>query len=366
MLFLKELHSENFKNLQSFDIKFDSKYVCFAGNNGAGKTNLLDAIHYLAMGKSYFNSIDQQNINYEKDFFNISCSIEKHGEAHALFCAFVKGMKKKIKKDGVDYEKLSDHIGQFPVVMVTPYDNSLITGGSEERRRFLDMIISQFDSEYLNALISYNRLLLQRNAQLKHMFEHENRNAALLDVYNAQLLKPVQLIFTKRQKFIDEFCELTLKYYAQISNQSEQISLKYKSQLIDASLHDLWKESFQKDYFTQRTNVGVHKDDLELEIHGYPAKRFASQGQQKSFLLSMKLAQFSIIKSSTSIEPLFLLDDIFDRLDRDRTTRLMDIITTNGFGQIFITDTNADRVKEVFGKLGTEIQIFLVEDGKVN
>lgn len=366
MLFIKELYTENFKNLKSAKIKFDSKYVCFAGNNGAGKTNLLDAIHYLAMGKSYFNSIDLQNINYHKDYFNIKCRIEKQGEDFDLFCAYVKGLKKKIKKNEVEYERLSEHVGQFPVVIVTPYDNSLITGGSEERRRFLDMIISQYDSEYLESLFTYNRILQQRNAQLKTMFETGQQNASLLGIYNIQLCEPGEQIYRKRKEFVKVFCDLTLKYYGQISNQKEEISLNYKSQLDDNSLEKQLCESFQKDFYTQRTNVGVHKDDLPLFIHHVPAKRFASQGQQKSYLLSMKIAQFNILKESTQIEPLFLLDDIFDRLDQERTTRLLDIITANGFGQIFLTDTNADRVKKVFGKLGKEIQVLNISDGEIN
>ena len=366
MLFLKELHSTNFKNLDSLDLHFDSKYVCFAGNNGAGKTNLLDAIHYLAMGKSYFNSIDAQNIRYEESFFNLQCKLERKQEEFDLFCAFVQGMKKKLRNNGKEYEKLADHVGEFPVVIVTPYDNSLISGGSEERRRFLDMIISQMDKTYLDNLLKYNRLLLQRNAQLKKMSEQHLHDRKLLGVYDQMLHEKGQFIYERRLEFVSKFSVLTLDYYSKISDSKEQIYLSYQSQLSEKKLLELFEDNFQKDLHTQRTNVGIHKDDLELNIHGYAAKRFASQGQQKSYLLSMKLAQFKLMKDNKGLAPLFLLDDIFDRLDRHRITRLMDLITENGFGQIFITDTNAERVSEVFKKLGKEISIFRVEDGMVS
>jgi DNA replication and repair protein RecF len=366
MISLETLNIENFKNLVSVELTFTHRFICFTGNNGAGKTNLLDALHYLAMGKSYFNTIDSQNINYRKDYFNLRCTANKENQSFEIFCAFVKGMKKKLKCNDKEYDKLSDHIGLFPVVMITPYDNSLITAGSEERRRFMDMIISQYDKEYLQSLQNYNRILQQRNAQLKHMFSHEMNDSSLLDIYNRQMAEPAQFIHRKRMEFMDTFQDQTAANYSKISDDKEQIAIHYKSQLDENDFMESLLNNFQKDYFTQRSNVGIHKDDLLIEIHKHPAKKFASQGQQKSILLAMKLAQFSIIKQIKGFAPLFLLDDIFDRLDRGRITRLMDILTRNGFGQVFITDTNAQRVNDIFEHLNTPIQLLQIADGSIS
>ena len=294
MIFLKKLNIANFKNLKSVELSFKNKYICFAGNNGVGKTNLLDSIYYLSIGKSYFNSIDKQNILHEENYFNLKGNYSRKDENVEIFCAFTN--RKKITINGNNLEKLSDIVGEIPIVIVTPYDNTLITGGSEERRRFLDMIISQLDKNYLTKLVEYNRTLKQRNAQLKILFENRSKDTSLIEVYDTKLIETGNFIFEKRKSFLENFTAKFYKYYSNISEDKENVQIAYASQLKDNDFEEILKSGFEKDFITQRSNYGIHKDDLELSIFDYPAKKFASQGQQKSFLLALKLAQFDISK----------------------------------------------------------------------
>jgi len=365
MLQLNRLHIVKFKNIIESDLSFQSKYVAFCGNNGAGKTSILDAIYYLSIGKSYFNSVDQMNINHASDYFNLHGYFGKQGDEMDVFCSFMKGARKKIKKNGLDYQKLSDHLGEIPVVMIAPNDNMLIVGGSEERRRFMDVLLSQLDRDYMNALINYNQVLLQRNAQLVKMGEQRSKDRSLLSVYDKQLTIYGQIVHEKRVAFIDPFKEVFVKFYKMISNAAEEVKVVYDSQMNNQELLVLFDEYFEKDLAIQRTMAGIHKDDLYIELDGKSARKFASLGQQKTILLSLKLAQFGFMTQMKGFEPLLLLDDVFDRLDRNRVTNLIDVIIKNGFGQIFITDTNAGRVKEIFAGLENPVEIFMVEKGFV-
>lgn len=365
MLQLKELHIVNFKNLKQLNLNFETKFTCFVGNNGVGKTNLIDSIYYLSIGKSYFNSIDQQLIRHDETYFNLKGKYLINDETHEIFCAYVNGAKKKIKRNGNDYEKLSDHIGLIPVVIVTPYDNELIMGGSEERRKFVDIILSQLDVKYLKALMLYNKTLKQRNAQLKYMFESEMTDATLIDIYDVQLSKNAKYIYEKRDLFVKDFMPVFEKFYAQLSNSHEDVSVQYNSQLADINYYELLKQNFKKDLIANRTTIGPHKDDLDIGISGYPARKYASQGQQKSILLALKLAQYLKLKQSKSLSPILLLDDVFDRLDRNRTSNLMEIISNADFGQVFITDTNRSRVEEIFKSDQSELRFFPIINGGI-
>ena len=296
MLYLKELQVGQFKNIREERLVFGQQYICFTGNNGVGKTNMLDAIHYLSIGKSYFNPIDHQNILDGENYFNLRGFFSKNEEPYDVFVGFVSGKRKKLKKNGVDYERLSEHVGNFPVVMITPYDNSLITGGSEERRRFVDAIISQIDKTYLHNLIDYNKAIKQRNAQLKWMFEQNLSDHSLLQAFDKVLVESGNYIHEKRKSFAVEFSGLFDEYYTQISEGRETVSLNYKSKLETQDMKGALAQNLKKDLVTHRTNAGIHKDEIELKIFDFPAKRFASQGQQKSFLLSMKLAQFNLFR----------------------------------------------------------------------
>lgn len=364
-MFLPSLNIENFKNLISVNLDFTSKYVCFTGDNGAGKTNLLDAIHYISIGKSYFNSIDSLNVNHDANYFNIKGKFKKNNDLDEIFCAYMHNKKKAIKKNNIPYERLSDHVGEYPVVIITPFDNELIMGGSETRRRFLDIIISQLNKKYLENLLSYARTLKQRNAQLKIMSQKNISDRNLLSVYDSLLDQSAIEIYNLRKSFLNSFGDIFSRFYSLISREKESVTLTYKSQLLEKPLKELLDQNFQRDLLLQRTINGIHRDDIEFSINGYPAKRFASQGQQKSYLLALKFSQYEIIKANKGFCPIMLLDDFFDRLDETRSKSLIDIITNEDFGQVFITDTKPSRVMNIFNGNKSQMLMLKVDNGKV-
>lgn len=364
-MWLKNLTLLNFKNYTSADIGFDKSVNAFVGNNGAGKTNLLDAIHYLCLCKSYFNPIDSQQIKVNEDFFLVQGDFDRNDKNDKISCGLKRNQKKSFKRNKKEYDKLADHVGLFPVVMISPYDVNLIMDGSEERRRFVDNVISQTDAKYLDELIVYNKHLLNRNALLKQVAATRKLDVALLQILDEQLISSGLIIFEKRKQFLVDFIPFFNQHYRFITSQAEEVSLTYQSQLNNQRFEDLLAQSIEKDRLLERTTTGIHKDELLFEIAGMPMKKFGSQGQQKSFLIALKLAQYSYLQKFKGFKPLLLLDDIFDKLDNHRVHKLMEMVSHHDFGQIFITDTNKDRVVEVFREINVPINLFEVKEGSV-
>lgn len=364
-MWLKNLTLLNFKNYNAADLSFSKTVNAFVGNNGAGKTNLLDAIHYLCLCKSYFNPIDSQQIKTGEELFLVQGDFDRDDKKEKISCGLKRNHKKSFKRNKKEYDKLADHIGLFPVVMISPYDINLIMDGSEERRKFIDNVISQTDSRYLDELIIYNKHLLNRNALLKQVAVTRTLDVALLQILDEQLIHSGNVIFEKRKQFLLDFIPLFDQHYRFLTNEAEQVSLTYQSQLNEQSFENLLKQSIEKDRILERTTTGIHKDELQFEIAGMPMKKFGSQGQQKSFLIALKLAQYSYLQKFKNFKPLLLLDDIFDKLDNHRVHKLMEMVSHRDFGQIFITDANKSRVEAVFKEIAVEIELFEVNDGGV-
>jgi DNA replication and repair protein RecF len=325
----------------------DSKINCFVGKNGIGKTNILDAIYHLANGKSYFNPLALQNIKHGEDFFVVDGEFEKKGRTEQILCSLKKGQKKILKRNGKVYEKFSDHIGFVPLVIISPADSDLIIEGSETRRKFIDTVISQLDSSYLQQLIQYQKIISQRNALLKffalnHVFENDT-----LSIYNEQLNTLGEFIFEKRKKFLIDFIPIFNNYHREITNSAETVQLVYQSNLFEKDTFTLLEENISKDRALHYTSVGVHKDDLSFEIDNYPIKKFGSQGQQKSFLIALKLAQFDFVKKQSGEKPILLFDDIFDKLDEFRVSKIIEMVNKEEFGQLFISDTHSERTENI-------------------
>ncbi len=362
-MYLKQLSIINFKNYVEFEAQFSEKINCFVGNNGMGKTNLLDAIHYLSFCKSFFNSVDSQNIKHNEGFFVVQGSFEKSGEVSEVYCGLKRNQKKIFKKNKKEYERLSEHIGQFPLVMISPSDADLINGSSDVRRRFLDGIISQYDKVYLDKLISYNQVLKQRNALLKHFFESRSFDSETLEIWDDQLINYGRSILEIRQEFLKQFIPLFNKHYQFISESKEEVALHYENSLGEKDFKTAIITSIARDRAVHYTTVGPHKDDLEFTLDGFSLKKFASQGQQKSYLLALKLAQFEFIKEQKNTKPLLLLDDVYDKLDEERFTKLLEMVSSNSFGQVFITDTHPERIEHLLNKKQIENKIFIVGEG---
>ena len=365
-MFLEKLFLNNFKNYSEAEINFTDKINCFVGNNAVGKTNLLDALYYISFCKSYFNSVDSQNIRHDENYFMVQGIYRKNGgSSDNIQCIVKRNHKKQFKLNKKEYDRLADHIGQFPLVIISPADSNLIYSGSEERRKFLDGIISQFDSSYLNNLLNYNKALNQRNNLLKQFAENNYFDQSSIEIWDEQLIILGQRIFEKRNEFIIDFIPYFQHYYKFITNNSEDITIDYESHLKSHDFKVLLKESIKKDTMLRFTTVGVHKDDLSFRIKGYPIKKFGSQGQQKSFIVGVKLAQFDYIKNIKGFKPVLLLDDIFDKLDINRIRQLMKLVSDNNFGQIFITDTSGERIKKIFNEITAKYSIFEISNGCV-
>lgn len=357
-MFLKHLSLLNFKNHEELQFNFSPAVNCFVGNNGAGKTNILDAIYYLSFCKSYFNPIDSQNIKHEAPFFVIQGTYQIGNSQEDVYCGLKRNQKKVFKRNQKEYERLADHIGLIPLVIISPYDSNLITEGSEDRRKFIDSVISQYNKVYLDQLISYNKILQQRNVLLKQFAEQRYFDTDTIEIFNMQLIALGNYIYTQRKEFIARFTPLFQKYYLWISGSKETVRLDYTSQLHDMPYEQGLTESIAKDRAIQYTSFGIHKDDIDFLIHDNPVKKFGSQGQQKSFLIALKLAQFEILKETFSDTPILLLDDIYDKLDESRILKLMELVTTKLFSQLFITDTHKDRIQRLFQQINTVPSIF--------
>ena len=357
-MFLKNLSLVNYKNFDSKSLDFDPTINCLVGKNGIGKTNILDAIYHLCFGKSYFNPVATQNIRHGSDFFMINGHFEKNDRQEKIVCSYKKGMKKVIKRNDKAYDKFSEHIGFLPLVIISPADRDLIVEGSDTRRKFIDGVISQSDKEYLQTLIKYNKILAQRNSLLKYFAANRTFDDKALTVYNEQLSTFGTAIFKKREQFLENFIPIFQEQYATISKKEEGVLLAYQSKLSENNLETLLKNALEKDRALQYTSVGVHKDDLDFTINGYPIKKFGSQGQQKSFLIALKLAQFHFIKEQAKTTPILLLDDIFDKLDENRVAQIVSLVDNDEFGQLFISDTHADRTEKVVSNINQSYKIF--------
>jgi DNA replication and repair protein RecF len=365
-MYLQHLSVINFKNYAEAELDFSKGVNAFTGDNGAGKTNLLDAIHYLSLCKSYFNPVDSQQIKQGTDFFIINGNFSKNDSQESIACGVKRNQKKQFKRNKKDYQRLADHIGLFPLVMVSPYDISIIIEGSEERRKFIDNVISQTDNQYLDELISYNKILLNRNALLKRIADTGRYDPDLLAVFDEQLVSSGNRIFQKRKAFMESFTEIFNKHYQFLSENAERVDLVYESQLLQDDFAELLKKNTEKDRALERTTTGIHRDELQFAIHGMPMKKFGSQGQQKSFLIALKLAQYSFLDQQKGFKPLLLLDDIFDKLDDKRVTKLMQMVSNHDFGQVFITDTSVGRVKGIFNDINVDLKLFKVVEGSID
>jgi DNA replication and repair protein RecF len=359
-MIIKNLKIFNFKNHNEKSFDFSPEINCFVGNNGAGKTNILDALHYLSMAKSFLGNLDAQNILHDSDFFAIEAEIQGEEKNDIIKVQLPKEGKKIIKKNDKTYERMADHIGFLPSVMISPYDANLISDGSESRRKFLDAMISQTDSDYLFALIQYQKTLQQRNALLKYFAKNRTFDLDSLEIYNEPLTKFGTQIFEKRQRFVASILPTIQHFYEIISKGNEKVTVIYESNLNEQNFEEILSENLEKDRVLTYTSRGIHKDDLRFEMNENLIKKFGSQGQQKSFLIALKLAQIKRIKDITNKNPILLLDDIFDKLDDNRVSQLIELVNQQNFGQIFITDTHRERTESVVKRINEESKIFQI------
>lgn len=363
-MILKSLSILNYKNIPEAELKFSDKVNCLIGQNGEGKTNLLDAIYFLSFCKSNGNPVDSQCIRHGAEFFVIQGRYQnEQQEDMEVYCGLKRGVKKSFKKDKKEYKRLSDHIGLIPIVVVSPADQELILGGSEERRRFMDLVISQYDKEYLNALTRYQKALQQRNAMLK---VEGLLDVEMISIWEEMMAETGDFIYQRRKEFIEEFTPIFQEFYQQISQDKEQVKLIYTSHGERGPLLHTIQRDREKDHIMGYSLHGVHKDDLIMQIGDYAIKREGSQGQNKTYLIALKLAQFNFLKrTGTQTTPLLLLDDIFDKLDSSRVEQIVRLVTSQNFGQIFITDTNRDHLDSILQKIGEEHCVFHVENGSI-
>lgn len=359
-MFVKELHIVNFKNIAEAAFTFCPRFNCIVGNNGVGKTNVLDALYQLSMCKSYFSLPDSQNIRHHEPFFVLQGKYERDEEEIEVYCGVKRGQKKIFKKNQKAYEKLSEHIGLLPLVMISPEDVSLIDGGSEERRKLVDGIISQSDREYLYLLIRYNKALQQRNSLLRAA-EGRRPDPAMLEVWDEQLIACGEAILKRRSGFLENFSVFFQQYYDLISSGKEQVSLSYDSSLKGQDITEALKMALDKDCLLGYTSTGVHRDDLNLRIGAYPVKKIGSQGQKKTFLIALKLAQYAWLYQINKVKPLLLLDDIFDKLDAERVEQIISLVGEELFGQVFITDTNRQHLDDILKAQNVGYKLFFAQ-----
>ena len=353
----------NYKNIREAELVFSPKINCFIGNNGMGKTNILDAIYFLSFCKSHSNSIDSQNIFHEAEYCLIQGKYSLGDANEDIYCGMKAHKKKQFKRNKKEYERLSDHIGLLPLVLVSPDDSALISEGSDERRKFIDGVISQYNKSYLNQLLQYNNALKQRNALLK---SETLTDDSLLDIWEEQMAAYGTYIYEQRKLFINEFIPIFQNFYAYISDKNEHISLVYHSQHDEHEIKSRMKATRDRDRILGYSTQGIHKDELEMMLDNYPIKRVGSQGQNKTYLISLKLAQFDFLKRTHNLSPLLLLDDIFDKLDSMRVKKIVELVSGDLFGQIFITDTNREHLDLILQQLDKEAAIFQVKNGEIS
>jgi len=364
VVYLQKLNLFNFKNIEEAQLEFRGKTVCLLGKNGSGKTSLLDAIYYLSFTKSAVNPSDTQNIRFGQSQFIVKGIFEKESRAHELICSFQNGQKKLIREDGQDCIKYSEHVGKYPVVLIAPQDIELIWDGSEMRRKFFDSLISQLDRAYLENLIVYVNCLKQRNSLLKIFSESGKTDFDLLASYDQRIIPAGNYIAAKRKQFTAEFLPFFKEHYRfLVEDSKEEVEIQYRSDLEKFSFADLLTKNLQRDIVLQRTSSGIHRDDFNFLINGQELKRIGSQGQQKSFLIALKLAEFQSIAEAKALKPILLLDDIFDKLDDFRIHQLMRLVSQGMFGQIFISDAREGRSSQLVKEAQVEAQFFTVENG---
>ncbi|OEK02800.1 DNA recombination protein RecF [Roseivirga sp. 4D4] len=361
---LESLRLSNFKNYPSAQLEFSREINCFLGKNGSGKTNLLDAIFYLSFTKSASQSQDQQCVLHDESFFSVRGNFELEEKSRTVICGLQLGKKKLVKLDDKPYKRASEHVGKFPVVLIAPNDTDVIRGTSEDRRKFFDAIISQVDGHYLQNLIQYNHALKQRNSLLKQFAERDFFDADQLQPFTEKLIELGSEIFKVREQFLKAFQKLVNGHYANLSEESEAIDLQYESHFFE-NIRELFAESLKKDLILKRTNIGIHKDDFPFLMNGKPIRKFGSQGQQKSYLIALKLANFDYLYDKKGIKPLLLLDDIFDKLDDFRITKLVEMVASETFGQIFVTDARPERTLSIFEEINQDVKLFSIDQGQV-
>jgi DNA replication and repair protein RecF len=356
---LEKLSLINFKNIAQLELRLGEGINGFVGDNGAGKTNIIDAVYYLSMCKSALHTTDGQNIRHENDFFLVEGGYRTdEGKTEQVVCSFSRKGGKILKRNGKEYERLSDHVGLIPVVIVSPADTTLISDAADERRRYLNGFISQLDRGYLMAVMRYNAVLGERNKLLKVSSDED-----MLQIYDLQLAEQAALIHRLRREYIERLTPLVQEFYRALSEDREQVTLEYRSELNEAPLMEILQRNRQRDLVNQFTTSGIHRDDLILKIGGYPLRKYGSQGQQKSFLIALKLAQYQIIASECKERPILLLDDLFDKLDAGRVTQLLRLVGAEQFGQILITDCNPTRLQTTLDRANTPYQLFTVTGG---
>jgi len=361
---LKSLSIINYKNISDANLSFSDKINCFIGDNGMGKTNILDAIYYLSFCKSHSNLIDSQNINHNADFFLIQGDYKKNDTQEQIYCGMKRKQKKQFKRNKQEYEKLSDHIGLIPLVMVSPDDIELISEGSDERRKFMDGVISQFNKNYLHQLLQYNILLKQRNALLK---SDTHIDEAVFEIIEEQMDNIGLYIFEERTKFIEEFIPVFQNFHNKISYGRENVSLDYVSQYQKhESLKQRMIDTRTRDFALGFSTQGIHKDELEMTLDGHPIKKIGSQGQNKTYLIALKFAQFDFLKKIHFCSPILLLDDLFDKLDSNRVEQIVKLVSSDLFGQIFITDTNRKHLDQLLTQINNNSKIFTIVNGEIS
>ncbi|HPF02270.1 MAG TPA: DNA replication/repair protein RecF [Bacteroidales bacterium] len=364
-MYIRNLSLTNFKNYQSVDLEFSPRINCFVGNNGVGKTNILDAIHYLSLTKSFFNSIDGISIKHGEEYFIIDGTFIRYDDEDRIYCAFQKQKQKVLKKNGKEYQRLSDHVGRYPVVMISPADSALILEGSEERRKFMNKIISQYDAGYLDSVLRYGKALQQRNKLLKNFGISGGFDEEMLRMWDVQLVKYGTSVYNERKTLVDELVPVFREYYSMISSGKEEVRLSYKSHLDEGDFAEALIDNVGKDRALEYTTTGIHKDDLSLEMGGHPVRILGSQGQQKSYLVALKLAKFDYISRKSGIAPVLLLDDIFDKFDAERVEQIIRLVGNHRFGQIFITDTHQSRLHDILSSHDTDYRLFRISDNSV-
>ena len=358
---LKNIHLLNFKSHNNSKWEFINNVNCFVGDNGVGKTNVLDAIHYLSLTKSYFNSSDVDNIKFNSDYFTIKGTFKKDDILSNIVCNVKQGSNKTLTNNNKRYKRLSDHIGRFPVIFMSPTDINLINQGSDIRRRYVDKGVSQFNDSYLKNIIYYNKLLKQRNAFLKNYKRTNTLDKVSLEAINESIVYKNKAIHKERKEYINNLIPIFQKHYSNISRNTEEVDIQYKSHVNHGNFLQLLNNNLVKDKETGFTNIGIHKDDLVFNLNGHPIKKHGSQGQQKSFLIALKLSQFEFIKKHKNLQPIILLDDIFDKLDNHRINHLISFIKKRVFNQVFITDTNKERSEKILERIDAKYSIFNIK-----
>ncbi len=363
-MILEELSILNYKNIEQAEIRLSPGINCFVGKNGMGKTNLLDAVYYLSFCRSYTNPVDSQIIRHDADVCMLQGKYRMKDDTPVeIYSGLRRRQKKQFKRDKKAYDKLTDHYGLIPLVMISPTDAELIAGVGEDRRKFMDMAISQYDKEYLRALVNYSKALQQRNVLLKN--EEVAMDLTLMELWEEQMVANGTLIHQKRKAFVEELTPIFNDFYTRISRSAERVSLDYVSQLTDSDFGERLAANRQRDLILGHTTVGVHRDELEMLLGGYPMKKVGSQGQNKTFFVSLKLAQFHFLLKRGHTVPILLLDDIFDRLDTHRVEEIVKLVSGPGFGQIFISDTNRQSLDKILERFHDNYKVYSVDNGVI-